>query len=191
MDTPAIILSVVYIVALTESVVPRSTSLEPRTEHAFGHRFLVSLVFGLTQGLLALMGTLLGGLFDHLFLYIARYMVFAMMIIIAVRMFLESLHIVKGKMLFAFSSSWGFLFLAVASAMNAFLMSLFASTFLPFGKWHYVFVSLAGFLWAIASVGVCYSPKVMKRVAFVTFSASVFMLVIAMVYLFGDFNFAG
>ncbi len=191
MDTPAIIISIIYIIALTASVVPRSTSLEPKTEHALGRRFLVSLVFGLTQGLMAVLGALLGGLFDHLFFYIATYMVFAMMVIVAVRMLLESLRIVKGKMLFAFSSSWGFLLLAVISAMNTFLMALFAGTFLPFGRWFNVFVAMAGFLWAMATVGVDYSPKVMRRVAFITFSASVFMLVIAMIVLFGDFNFAG
>lgn len=189
MDAPAIIFSVIYIVALTESVVPRSTSLEPKTEYRFGHRLLVALVFGLTQGLMAVSGSLLGGLFDHMFLYIAPYMVFAMMLVVAVRMFLESLRIVKGKMLFAFSSNWGFLFLAVISAMNTFLMSLFAGTFLPFGKWYHVFVSVAGFLWAIATVGISYSPQVMKKVAFVTFSASVFILVVAIVYLFGDLYF--
>ena len=62
---------------------------------------------------------------------------------------------------------------------------------LPFGRWFNVFVAVAGFLWAMATVGVDYSPKVMRRVAFITFSASVFMLVIAMIVLFGDFNFAG
>ena len=74
-------------------------------------------------------------------------------------------------------------------AFNALLMSLMGPTFvpeMPLGVWFFPAVVVAGFLWAFFTVRAEYSPKLVKRVSFLEFSASVFMVVIAMLYMFTD-----
>lgn len=186
MSTAAIILSIVYVIVLTSYTVPRSIGLEPKDSSSPPRRLGIASVYGLTQGVMAILGMLLGSLMGYLFASMGRYMVFAMMLVVTLRMFLDSMRVLKGKMLFTFSSNWGFLLLALLSGMNTFLMTIFGPLFLPFGRWFYVIVSVAAFLWAFFTLGITYSPKAMKNVSFVEFSASVFMLVIALLYMFSD-----
>ena len=135
---------------------------------------------------MAVLGYNLGRLFAHLITYIAEYMVFAMMLVVAVKLFVDSMKVLKGKMLYTVSTEWDFVLLSILAAMNTLIMTLVGPYFLPFGWWFFVAVAVAGLLWAFFTVRIEFNPGVLKKVSFIEFSASVFMAVIAILYLFTD-----
>ncbi len=183
MTISAIIINILFIICLTSSVMPRALGLVTDEDKSY-QKYLVPLLFGISQGVLAVIGYNLGRLISHLFVYIARYMVFAMMLVIAIKMFLDSMKMLKGKMLFTVNNNKEILLLTVLAAINTLLMSLFGPCFMPFGNWFFVAVLVAGFLWAFFTVRIPFKPEMIKKGSFVAFSASVFMLIIAILYMF-------
>ena len=185
MTTTAIIINLLFILCLTASVAPRSIGLLKENDKP-SQRFIIPLMFGLTQAAATGIGYSIGRLIAHLFVYIADYMVFIMMLVVALKMFVDSISILKGKMLYTVNSDWDIFWLTVLAAMNTLLMSLMGSYFMPFGMWFFLIVALAGFFWSFLIVKKPFEPKMMKKLSFVEFSAAVFMVVIAILYLFTD-----
>lgn len=185
MTTTAIIISIIFILCLTSPVTTRSVGLITVDDKP-SQKFVIPLVFGISQGLAALIGYNLGRLISHLFVYIADYMVFAMMLVIAIKLFVDSIRILKGKMMYTVSTEWDFILLSILAAMNTLIMTLVGPYFLPFGWWFIAAVVVAGFLWSFFTVRIEFNPDVLKKVSFIEFSASVFMVVIACLYLFTD-----
>jgi putative Mn2+ efflux pump MntP len=185
MTTPAIILNILFILCLTSPVVTRSVGLI-KSDDKPAQKLLIPLMFGITQGVAVIIGYNLGRLMAHLFNYVAEYMVFVMMLVVAVKMFVDSMRVLKGKMLYTVQSDWDILGLSVLAAMNTLLMSLMGFCFMPFGLWFILAVVVAGFLWAFFIVRVEFAPSMIKKLSFIEFSASVFMLVIAILYLLTD-----
>ncbi len=187
MTTVAIILHVLFILCLTSSVVTRSVGLVTADDKP-AKRLWVPLMFGVSQGVMAVVGYNIGKLIDHLFTYIAEYMVFAMMLVVAVKLFVDSMRVLKGKMLYTVRTDWDMILLTLLAAFNTLLMSLMGFCFMPFGAWYWfvVAVVVAGFLWAWFTVRIDYKPGMVKKLSFVEFSASVFMVILAILYLFTD-----
>ena len=185
MTTTAIIISILFVLCLASPAATRSVGLL-KADDKPAQKFLIPLTFGITQGVAVTIGYNLGRLMAHLFSYIAEYLVFAMMLVVAVKMFVDSMRMLKGKMLYTVSSDWDILGLSVIAAMNTLLMSLTGFCFMPFGFWYILLVALAGFLWSTAIVGKEFTPDMIKKMSFIEFSASVFMVVIAVLYLFTD-----
>jgi putative Mn2+ efflux pump MntP len=185
MSTPAIIISILFILCLTSSVVTRSVGLV-KADDKPSQKIWIPVIFGLSQGIMALAGFSLSRLMAHLFTYIAEYMVFAMMLVVAVKLFVDSMRTLKGKTMYTLRSDKDMMLLSLLAAFNAFLYGLVGAFFLPFGIWFFVVVALAGFLWSFFTVRVDFSPGIIKKASFVEFSASVFMVVIAILYLFTD-----
>jgi len=52
--------------------------------------------------------------------------------------------------------------------------------------WFFVAVAVAGFLWSFFTVRIDFTPGVIKKASFIEFAAAVFMLLIAILYLFTD-----
>ena len=185
MTTVAIILHVLFILCLTSSVVPRSVGLVKADDKPL-QKVWIPVMFGLSQGVMALLGFTLSRLMAHLFTYIAEYMVFAMMLVVAVKLFVDSIRALKGKTMYTVSTDMDLLLLSVLAAFNAFLYGLVGPFFLPFGIWFFVALAVAGFLWAFFTVRIDFTPGIIKKVSFVEFAASVFMVIIAVLYLFTD-----
>jgi len=183
--TVGIIISILFILCLTSSVAPHSVGLVT-TDDKPSRRFIIPLMFGISQGLATLIGYNVGRLIAHLYTYIADYMVFIMMIVVAIKMFVESMQMLKGKMLYTVSKEWDFILLSILAAFNTLLMSLMGNYFMPFGLWFIMAMFAAGFLWSFFTVRIEFSPKIIKKVSFVEFSAAVFMVVIAFLFLFTD-----
>ena len=186
MTPSAIIIGIIYVLALTTPVVPLAVGLEPKGRSSMPRRLLVALVFAATQALMALMGYMIGKMIDYMFGDMLPYLVFAMMLVIAAKMIVDSMKVLKAKRLYSFTSNWGFLLLGILSAMNTLLMSICCEGFLPFGNWYFLAVAIAGFLWAMAFVRLEYGPKMLRNTSFVEFSGAVFMVVVAILYLFTD-----
>ena len=180
-----IIISIIFILCLTSPVATRSIGLITADDKP-SQKFIIPLVFGISQGLAAVIGYNLGRLIAHLYIYIADYMVFVMMLVIAIKLFVDSMRVLKGKMLYTVSTEWDFILLSILAAMNTLIMTFVGPYFLPFGWWFMVAVSVAGFLWAFLTVRLDFSASVIKKVSFIEFSASVFMVIIAILYLFTD-----
>jgi hypothetical protein len=108
------------------------------------------------------------------------------MLVVAVKMFVDSMRILKGKMLYTVNNDTELMLLVFMSAMNTLLMSLMGPFFEPFGRWFVPLVVVASFLWSFFTVRIEFSPGVLKKLSFIEFSASVFMVVIACLYLFTD-----
>ena len=185
MSTTAIVISMLFVLCLTSSVVPRSVGLVRADDKPY-QKVWIPMMFGLSQGVMALAGSGLGRLMSHLFTYIAEYMVFAMMIVVAVKLFVDSIRILKGKMMYTINSDKDIMLLTLLAAFNTFLYGLVSVFFMPFGNWFFVAVTVAGFLWAFFTVRIEFTPGMLKKVSFVEFAASVFMLIIALLYLFTD-----
>ena len=185
MTTPAIILSILFIVCLTSSVITRSMGLVTADDKP-SQKWIIPLVFGISQGLAVVIGYNLGRLFAHLFDYVAEYMVFVMMLIVAVKMFVDSMKVLRGKMLYTVSKDRDFILLSILPAMNTLLMSLMCPFFMPFNYWYPVLITIAGFLWSFFTIRQNFEPKMFKRLSFIEFSASVFMVILAILYLFTD-----
>lgn len=189
MSTSAIIISIIFVLCLTSPVVTRAVGLVNADDKPV-KKYLIPLVFGLSQGVMAVAGYYLGKLMSHLFVdEFAPYLVFMMMIVVAVKIFVDSMRVLKGKMLYTVRSDWDFILLSVMAAFDVFLMSSTGPFFipvLPLGNWFFLAVVVAGFLWALITVRITFVPGVMKKMSFIEFAASVFMVVIAILYLFTD-----
>ena len=189
MTTPSIIIEILFILCLTAPVVTRAVGLLNADDKP-GKKFLIPLIFGLSQGVMAVVGFYLGKLMCHLFIdEFAPYLVFAMMVVVAVKMFIDSMRVLKGKMLYTVRNDWDFILLSVLAAFDVLLMSLTGPFFiseLPLDYWFFPAVAVAGFLWAFITACITYNPGVMKKMSFIEFSASVFLVVIAILYLFTD-----
>ena len=183
MTTTAIIISIVFIICLTSPVATRSIGLVTADDKP-SQKFVIPLMFGISQGVAAIIGYNIGRLIEHLFTYIAEYMVFVMMLVVAVKLFVDSMRVLKGKMMYTVSKEWDFILLSILAAMNTLIMTLVGSFFLPFGWWFFLAVSVAGFLWAYFTVRIPFEPKMIRKMSFIEFSAAVFMLIIALLYLF-------
>ena len=189
MTTASIILNILFVLCLTAPIVTRAVGLINADDKPV-KRVWIPLIFGLTQGVMAVAGYYLGKLIRHLFVdEFAPYLVFVMMLVVAVKMFVDSMRVLKGKMLYTVRGDWDFLLLSIMAAFNALLMSLTGPFFipeLPLGNWFFPAVAVAGFLWAFFTARITFNSGVMKKMSFVEFAASVFMVVIAMLYLFTD-----
>jgi len=186
MTASAIVIGIIYVLALTTSIVPWAVGLEPKGESTTSRQVLVALVFAATQALMALIGYLLGMMVGYLFGDLLPYVTFGMMLIVAVKMIIDSMKVLKGKRLYSFTSNWGFLLLGILSSMNTLLMSICCQGYMPFGTWYFLALAVASFLWAWPSVRTLYTPKMLRVTSFVEFSGGVFMVVIAVLYLFTD-----
>ena len=185
MTTTSVIISIIFILCLTSPVVTRSVGLITADDKPI-QKFWIPLMFGITQGVAATIGYNVGRLISHFFTYIAEYMVFAMMLVVAVKLFVDSMKVLKGKMLYTVGNDWDILGLSVLAAMNTLLMSLMGCYFMPFGLWFLLAVVVVGFLWSFFIVRIEFNPGVIKKMSFIEFSAAVFMVVIAILYLFTD-----
>ena len=186
MTTASIIINILFVLCLTAPVVTRAVGLLNPDEKP-GKKFLIPLVFGLSQGVMAVAGFYLGKLLCHLFIpEMAPYLVFAMMLVVAIKMMIDAIRVLKGKMLYTVRNEWDFILLSVLAGFNALLMSLtgpFFVTVMPLDFWFFPAVAVAGFLWAFLTARITYNPGVMRKMSFIEFSASVFMAVIAVLYL--------
>ena len=186
MTTTSIIISILFVVCLTVPAGTHSLGLI-KADDKPSQQWFIPLMFGVFHGLVVMLGNFLGGLFAHLITYIAQYVVFAMMLVVAVKMFVDSMRILKGKMMYTVSNDTELALLVFMSCINTLLMSLMGPYFMPFGKgWFMLAVIVAGFLWSFFTIRVPFEPKMIKNTSFIEFSASVFMVVIAVLYLFTD-----
>jgi len=186
MPTSAIVIGIIYVLALTTSIVPWAVGLEPKGESTASRQVLVALVFAATQALMAFLGCLLGRMVGYLFGDQLPYVVFGMMVIVAVKMAIDSIKVLKGKRMYSFTSNWGFLLLGILASMNTLLLGICCQGYMPFGSWYYLAVAGAGFLWAWPSVRTLYTPKMLRTMSFIEFSGAVFLVVVAVLYLFTE-----
>lgn len=186
MNTPSIIIGIIYCLALTTSIVPWAVGLEPKGESTASRQLLVSLVFAATQALMAFIGYLLGKMVGYLFGSLLRYLTFGMMLIVAVKMIIDSMKVLRGKRLYSFTSNWGYLLLGILSGMNTLLMGVCCEGYMPFGNWYFLIIASAAFLWARLSVRILYTPKMLRTTSFIEFSGAVFLMVVGVLYLFTE-----
>lgn len=186
MAPSAIVIGIIFVLALTTSVVPLAVGLEPKGESTASRQVLVALVFAATQALMGFVGFLLGKMVGYLFGDFLRYVTFAMMVIVAVKMIIDSMKVLKGKRLYSFTSNWGYLLLGILAGMNTLLMSICCEGFMPFGNWYFLAIAAAAFLWAWPSVRKLYGPKMLRNTSFIEFSGAVFLAVVAVLYLFTE-----
>ncbi len=185
MTTASIIITILFILCLTSVVAPRSIGLV-KADDKPSQKIWIPVIFGFSQGIMAVAGHSLGRLTAHLYTYIAEYMVFVMMLVVAVKLFVDSMRVLKGKMMYTLNSEKDIILLSILAAFNTFLYSLMSVFYAPFGIWFFVAVTVAGFLWAFFTVRVEFKPELMKKLSFIEFSAAVFTVVIAFLYLFTD-----
>lgn len=182
----SIIIGIIYVLALTTSIVPWAVGLEPKGESTASRQVLVALVFAVTQALMGFIGYLLGKMVGYLFGDLLEYVTFAMMLIVATKMIIDSMKVLKAKRLYSFTSNWGFLLLGVLAGMNTLLVSVCSQGYMPFGNCYFLALAVAAFLWAWPSIRILFTPKMLKTTSFLEFSGAVFLILVAILYLFTD-----
>ena len=186
MTSPAIIIGIIFVLALTTPVVTVSIGLEPNSQSKFPRQLFSALVFGAMEALMAFLGYLFGRWIAPMYGDLLPYFVFTVMVIVAVKMIVHSMKVLKAKYLFSFTSFWGLLLLGVFAATDTFMMGVCGDGFLPFGHWYFLAVGMAGFLWALNAVRKEFSPELMRASSFIEFSGAMFVLIIAILFLFTD-----
>ena len=186
MTIPAIIIGIIFVLSITTPVVTVAVGLEPKGQSKLSRQLLAAFFFGATEALMAFLSYLFGRWIAPMYGDILPYFVFAVMLIVAVKMIVHSIKVLKAKYLFSFISNWGFLLLGIFAAVNTFMMGVCGDGFLPFGHWYFLAVGIAGFLWAFNAVRKEYSPELMRASSFIEFSGAVFLVIIAILYLFTD-----
>lgn len=186
MTPAAIIIGIIFILSLTTPVVTVAIGLEPKGQSKFSRQLLAALIFGATEALMAFLSYLCGRWIAPMYGDHLPYFVFAIMLIVAVKMIVHSMKVLKAKYLFSFTSTWGFLVLGLFAAVNTFMMGVYGDGYLPFGHWYFLALGIAGTLWAFNAVRKEYSPELMRASSFIEFSGAVFIVVIAILYLFTD-----
>ena len=186
MTAPAIIIGIIFVLALTTPVVTVSIGLEPKSQSTLARQLLAALVFGAMEALMSFLGYLFGRWIAPMYGDFLPYFVFAVMLIVAVKMIVHSMKVLKAKYLFSFTSFWGLLLLGIFAAADTFMMGVCGDGFLPFGYWFFLAVGIAGFLWALNAVRKEFSPELMRASSFIEFSGAVFVLIIAILFLFTD-----
>ena len=135
---------------------------------------------------MAFLGYLFGTWIAPMYGDLMPYFVFAVLLIVGVKMIVHAMKVLKAKYLFSFTSDWGFLLLGIFAAINTFMVGVCGDGFLPFGHWYFLAVGVSGFLWASTAVKKEYSPELMRASSFIEFSGAVFVLIIAVLFLFTD-----
>ena len=186
MTPSAIVIGIIFVLAVTTPVVTVSIGLEPNSQSKSSRQLLAALAFGAMEALMAFLGYLFGRWIAPMYGDSLPYYVFAILLIVGVKMIVHSMKVLKAKYLFSFTSVWGFLLLGVFAAINTFIVGLCGDGFLPFGYWYFLAVGVAGFLWAFNAVKKEYSPELMRASSFIEFSGAVFVLIIAILFLFTD-----
>lgn len=186
MSTSAIIIGILFVLSLTTPVVTVSIGLEPISQSTFQRQLIAALVFGVMEALMAFLGYLFGRWIAPMYGDFLPYFVFAIMLIVAVKMIVHSMKVLKAKYLFSFTSFGGLLLLGVFAAADTFMMGICGDGFLPFGYWYFLAVGIAGFLWALNAVRKDFSPELMRASSFIEFSGAVFVFLVAILYLFTD-----
>lgn len=186
MTTPAIIIGIIYVLSLTTPVVTVALGLEPKGQSTFPRQLLAALIFGVTEALVAFLGYLFGRWIAPMYGDFLPYFVFAIMLIVAVKMIVHSMKVLKAKYLFSFNSVWGIVLLGVYAAADAFMLGVFGDGYLPFGHWYFLAVGVLAFLWAFNAVRKEFSPVLMRASSFIEFSGAVFLILVAILYLFTD-----
>ena len=185
--TPSeIVIGIVFVLALTTPVVPVSIGLEPNSQSKFPRQLLAAVVLGAMEALMAFLGYLFGRWIAPMYGDALPYFVFAVMLIVAIKMIVHSMKVLKAKYLFSFTSFGGLLLLGVFAATDTFMVGLCGDGFLPFGYWYFLAIGIAGFLWALNAVRKDFSPELMRASSFIEFSGAIFVLVVAILYLFTD-----
>lgn len=186
MTPAAIIIGIVFVLSLTTPVVTVALGLEPKSQSKPSRQLLAALVFGTAEAFMAFLGYLFGRWIAPMYGDYLPYFVFAIMLIVAFKMIVHAMKVLKAKYLFSFTSIWGFLLLGIFASVDTFMMGVCGDGFLPFGYWYFLAVALSGFLWALNAVKKEYSPELMRASSFIEFSGAVFVIVIAILYLFTD-----
>ena len=88
--------------------------------------------------MMAFVGYLLGKMVGYLFGDLLQYVTFGMMLIVSVKMLIDSMKVLMGKRLYSFTSNWGFLLLGIISGMNTLLMSVCCEGYMPFGNCYFL-----------------------------------------------------
>lgn len=186
MTPSAIVIGIIFVMALTTPVVPVSLGLEPQSKSKATRQLLVALAFGMMESMMAFLGYLFGTWIAPMYGDLMPYFVFAVLLIVGVKMIVHAMKVLKAKYLFSFTSDWGFLLLGIFAAINTFMVGVCGDGFLPFGHWYFLAVGVSGFLWASTAVKKEYSPELMRASSFIEFSGAVFVLIIAVLFLFTD-----
>lgn len=185
MDEFALIVFLVFVAAVTTSLVPAVAGLS-RSDDSRQKKALLAFCFAFVQALMAAFGCIIGGLFMHLVSQFANYVVGVLLLFVAAKMIYDSVQVLKAKRLYTAMDFKDVILIAVMSSLNTFMASLATPLFNPIGKWMFLAFLVAAFVWAYVFVNMKYSPKMLKTTAFFQFSGGVFMAVTAFIYMFGN-----
>ncbi|MCE1201765.1 MAG: manganese efflux pump MntP family protein [Bacteroidia bacterium] len=175
--------NILFVIALAYNTFP--LALGQNRDHRNSHvkNVVMATIFGLIQGIMYHLGDLLGNTFMHLFIKRYKWVVFGILVAVAIRMAMEAFNIRKGSRLFSFDNYSKFIIMAVSAGINTFIIGMAGFHFMPYGSLLPMLLVGAGFAWSIAGISMNISRVNILLSSVLQFFASGALLIVAVLYL--------
>ncbi|MBK9292105.1 MAG: manganese efflux pump [Bacteroidetes bacterium] len=177
------IFNILFVIALAYNTFP--LALGQNRDHRNSHlkNLIMAGIFGLIQGVMYHLGDVLGHTFMHLFVKRYKWVVFGVLVAVAVRMAMEAFNIRRGAKLFSFDNYSKFVIMAVSAGINTFIVGMTGYHFMPYGALLPALLVAAGFAWSIAGISMNISRTNILLSSLLQFFSAGVLFIIAFLYL--------
>jgi putative Mn2+ efflux pump MntP len=178
------VLNILFIIALAYNTFP--LALGQNRDHRNSHlkNVIMATIFGLIQGVMYHLGNILGNTYMHLFVKRYKWVVFGILVAVAIRMAMEAFNIRRGSKLFSFDNYSKFVIMAVSAGINTFIIGMAGYHFMPYGSLLPLLLVGAGFAWSVAGISMNISRTNILLSSVFQFFAAGILLVVAFMFLF-------
>lgn len=175
--------NILFILALTCNVFPFALGLNKDNQTSTKVNLFYSLCLGLLFGILFWTGSLLGSTFMHVLNKYVYIFVFAIFLMISIRMIVNAYKVRKGTTIFYIENFKTLFIISIVSGMNAFMIALGADYFSNWGFYLPVGIVLGAFVWSIIGALLPVTKINVLITSFALSISSVIIFVLGIVYL--------
>lgn len=176
--------AILFTLAVTFPVMVSSNSLSLNSQQKSGKKLMFLLMMAVIQAVMWILGKLLGSTFMHLISDYARYVPFVLCLLIAFRMFMDTIKIKKGGNVFVIDNVKELTFLSIASGINVFFVGLVYEYLTLFGGVTPLVIALMSFIWGIVGAFIPFSNIKLLTNSLLNLVFSILICVIGIVALF-------
>jgi putative Mn2+ efflux pump MntP len=175
--------NILFVAALSCNIFPLTIGLKANNENTVSRLLVYAFGFGLVMGLFYFLGSLLGSKVMYLIARYVIFVVFALFLMIGVRMLIEALKVRKGIRSFDLFGAASFFMIAFVASINAFFIGLGAPYFENLGFKMPLWIALATSGWAFASMQLSFSRINIVLASFLQFISALIFIVLGFIYL--------
>lgn len=175
--------NILFVATLSCNIFPLTLGANSNNENTAFRSLMYAIGFGAMMGLFYYLGSLLGNQVMYLMERHIIFIVFALFLMVGVRMIIEALKVRKGTRAFALSGNASFFMISFAASINAFFIGLAAPYFENLGFKMPLWIALAAFVWAFTAMRLSFSRINIIFASFLQFIAAIIFSVLGFMYL--------